>query len=489
MEQLSIFSESRSGAKKIEFGDFQTPLRLAERCVALIAGFFQPKCVIEPTCGFGNFIEASYNLWGGQLPIFGYEIHGEYIDQLRERRPDIYEKSSIVQADFFALNLQDILSGHESPLIVGNPPWVTNSQLGHLNSQNLPQKSNFKGYTGFEALSGKSNFDISEWMLIQMSEIVAAKNGVLAMLCKTQVARNVFLHNSRSNIKNAEYKMFLIDSKKEFGVSVEACFFVIDFHKGGTGSRCDIFTDLDLGAYSRTIGIADNRIVANLEKYLATREQVAGESTIIWRSGIKHDAASIMELKVAGDRFINGLNQEVDIEEEHLFPLLKSSDLANNRLEPLRYMIVPQMKVGENTNILAEKAPKLWAYLNSNAGLLDKRRSSIYTKQPRFSIFGIGEYSFKPFKIGISGLYKRVNFCLLAPHNGKPIVLDDTCYLLGFDNLDETKRILNILNSKLVQDYIESLIFWDAKRPINSDILKSIDLLKAGKNLEIKGAA
>lgn len=471
---------------KIEFGDFQTPLSLAQKCTIIINNIYSPKCIIEPTCGLGTFVEASYNMWGNKSIIYGYEINNNYIENFKKRCPDIYKNSKIEQADFFHLDFNEVCNSYENPLVIGNPPWVTNSQLGLLNSNNLPKKSNIKGLTGFEALSGKSNFDISEWMLIKLSEVLVLKKGILAMLCKTHVARNVFLHNYNSNITNADYKIFKIDSKKEFGVAVDACFFVIDFYHGGDEARCGVYDDLNLESYNNTIGISDNKIIADIDSYLNTKTLVSGSSPIIWRSGIKHDISKIMELKQDNDKLINGFNEIVDVEDNYLFPLLKSSDLANNRLIPNKYVIVTQRKIGEDTSLLMKDAPKLWKYLYSYRDEFDGRKSSIYRSQPRFSIFGIGDYSFKAYKIAISGLYKKINFCLLSPYNNKPIMVDDTCYLLSFDKLEDAQKHFNILTSELVTKYMTSLIFWDAKRPINSDILKSIDFIKAEKYYDNK---
>jgi hypothetical protein len=50
----------------------------------------------------------------------------------------------------------------ENILVIGNPPWVTNATLGTLGSTNVPTKTNFQGYSGFDAKTGKSNFDIAE---------------------------------------------------------------------------------------------------------------------------------------------------------------------------------------------------------------------------------------------------------------------------------------------------------------------------------------
>ena len=51
-----------------------------------------------------------------------------------------------------------------------------------------------------------------------------------------------------------------------------------------------------------------------------------------WRSGIKHDCASVMELRKVNHQLINGFNEVVDLEERYLFPLLKGSDVAQNRI-------------------------------------------------------------------------------------------------------------------------------------------------------------
>ena len=57
-------------------------------------------------------------------------------------------------------------------------------------------------------------------------------------------------------------------------------------------------------------------------------------------------------------------------------------------------------------------------------------------------------------------------------------MLDDTCYMLGFDALDDAMTTLRLLNSKPAQSFMKSLIFEDAKRVINKDLLMRIDLMK-----------
>ena len=51
--------------------------------------------------------------------------------------------------------------------------------------------------------------------------------------------------------------------------------------------------------------------------------------------------------------------------------------------------------------------------------------------------------------------------------------------MLGLKTLKEPEGYLAVLASPLVQDYISSLIFNDAKRATTSDFLQAIDLPEA----------
>ena len=56
------------------------------------------------------------------------------------------------------------------------------------------KKSNFQRRRGFDAITGKANFGIAEWMLIHLIEWMDARHGTVAMLVKQSVARKVFFH-------------------------------------------------------------------------------------------------------------------------------------------------------------------------------------------------------------------------------------------------------------------------------------------------------
>ena len=156
--------------------------------------------------------------------------------------------------------------------------------------------------------------------------------------------------------------------------------------------------------------------------------------------------------------------------------MLKSSELVKPHPTPSRYMLVTQRLVGEDTPRIAREAPRTWDYLQSHADRLDARASSIYRNRPRFSVFGVGPYSFAPWKVAISGFYKRLDFRCVGPIEDKPVVLDDTCYFLPCRTEHDARLLAELLNSKAARGFFRSFIFWDAKRPITAQLLAGLDL-------------
>ena len=174
---------------KKEFGDYQTPLNFANRVCSYLTNYLklQPETIIEPTVGMGAFIEASIAQFGSYKKIVGIEINTDYCKYCEDKFQD--EKIRIINEDFFKYNINKSLINKDKVLVVGNPPWATNSELNF----NLPEKTNFKGLSGTDAITGASNFDICEYIILKLIEDFRNTNTVIAMLCKTSVARNVFL--------------------------------------------------------------------------------------------------------------------------------------------------------------------------------------------------------------------------------------------------------------------------------------------------------
>lgn len=464
---------------KTAFGDFQTPLNLAREVCALVAqSGFDPASILEPTCGIGAFLQAALETFPHVRRILGLEINPHYVSKAQEVCLSIASQTrvEIHQADFFLTDWPAIMATLPEPiLVIGNPPWVTNSALSALGSANTPVKANLDNLRGIDALTGKSNFDISEWMLRKNLEWLDGKHGMLAVLCKTAVARKVLAYAWQHRMRIASASLYRFDSRAHFGVAVDACLLLIHSHPAGNSQQCAVFSTLQAHYPASVFGWQDGVMVADLSLYQKWRS-LFGTGLKGWRSGIKHDSSPLFELRIEHGKLINGLGEVVDLEPDVLFPLLKTSDLAAHR-QPRLWMVVPQRTMSDDPIRLQIDAPKTWHYLNKHAHLLAKRKSSIYKNRPRFAIFGVGSYSFAPWKIAISGLYKKLEFVKVPPYQGRPVVFDDTCYFFPCESEAECDLLYELVMSDPAQEFWSALIFWDAKRPITAQSLNSLNLL------------
>ncbi len=464
-----------------EFGDFQTPPVLVTAILeCLSSSGIEWSRVLEPTCGRGNFIEGLLKQAKPPGEIQAIEIQDTHFAIARK----IAEQSLVAhvvvsKANLFELNLyRDLRWSKTGPLlVVGNPPWVTNSELGTLRSDNLPHKENIKGLRGIEARTGKSNFDIAEYIWLKLIQELASEQPTIALLCKTSVARNVLQFAFDADLPIIDASIRMIDAKKWFGAAVEACLFCVEVGSGKRRYAAAVYRDLFAAKPDSTMAIAGRQLVADMDAYARVASS-DGVCPVTWRQGLKHDAASVMELTYDSlGSLRNKLGEAVIIEPDYLYPLLKSSDLFNlEKPRPRKAVIVTQKRLGKDTRMLERTAPQLWNYLNAHSKNFEQRKSSIYNNQPPFAIFGIGDYSFAPYKVAISGLHKIPRFRAIGPVDGRPVMLDDTCYFIACHSAEQAAFLTSLLNDPLCLDLVNSMVFMGSKRPITKKLLQRIDL-------------
>src|SRR5580704_1539561 len=304
--------------RRVAYGDFQTPLDLAD-AVCRILRAERPRTLIEPTCGTGAFLTAALGRFPGLRFALGQDINPRYIAAAR-RAARQTPSAAVCRArvgDFFQTDWPALLSDHADPLlIVGNPPWVTNSALGVLGSGNLPPKQNLSGRSGLEGLTGKSNFDVSEWMIFRLLQAISGRRATLAMLCKTAVARRVLARAWETRLPIDSCEVRPIDAAQHFGARVDACLLVC---RGGIASSdghdCRVFDRLESRRNSRVFGWRDGRLVADIAAYNRIKHLIGSTGRARWRSGIKHDCSAVFEFRDHDSgNLINGLGEVVDLE-------------------------------------------------------------------------------------------------------------------------------------------------------------------------------
>jgi hypothetical protein len=479
-----------------DLGDFQTPPALVAAVLEALGpiGRRWPR-VLEPTCGRGHFLAGLLDQGEPPREIIGIEIqqsHAAAAQAIAHAKAATPAAVTIVRASLFDLDLRrDLVWREQGPLlVVGNPPWVTNAALGVLESSNLPGKWNIKGARGLDARTGAANFDIAEAVWLKLIDELTSSAGTgtgtgphettIALLCKLSVARNVLEHAERRALPIIRAALLRFDARRWFGAGVEACLLHLTLGPGPRARSFPVFAALDATAPASEIGFARGRLVTDLPGF--ERWAFAdGASPLTWRQGLKHDAAALMELArdLGSGVLRNKQGAAVEVEPAHVYPLLKGTDLARAHTRagaPRRAVIVPQTKIGQDTRPLAQCAPRLWAYLSTHAAVFAQRKSSIYRGQPPFAIFGIGPYSFAPYKVAVSGLHKAPRFHAIGPVEGRPVMLDDTSYFLPCCSPEQAALVAAILADDATAGFLRCLTFDDAKRPITKAVLQRLDL-------------
>jgi hypothetical protein len=464
-----------------DYGDFQTPPALVVEILAALerVGGHYPR-VLEPTCGRGHFIAGLLDRPAPPQEIVGLEIQPEHAKIARSLESRLISTRLVVEtADLFLVNLgRDLGWNCDGPLlVVGNLPWVTTAALGASGGTNGPTRSNIKGLRGIDARTGASNFDISEAIWLKLIRELAPQRPTIALLCKSAVARAVLKGVRAADLPITRATIWRIDAPRWFRASVDACLLRVEVGLGPKAIEAEVFEQLSDLVPGTTLGLGGDRLIADLDTY----RKVAfadGPSPLNWRQGLKHDASPVMELTAReGGLFRNKQSEVVEVEEEYVYPLLKGTDLGGSpAIRPARSVLVTQRRLGEDTRSLALQAPRLWSYLVAHSEAFEQRKSSIYRGRPPYCMFGVGDYSFAPFKVAVSGMHKVPRFRLVEAIDGRPTMLDDTCYFLPCRTLEQATLLVELLNSPVALGLLRALAFSDAKRPITKALLQRIDL-------------
>lgn len=455
-------------------GDFQTPESLvAQVWSTLDASSYD--LIVEPSFGLGAFFMGMPRVEIGKGNLVGWEIYNEYYDatvQALIRRQ--YPVDRLFRGDVLSASASDIGGSPDSSvLVVGNPPWVTNAEQGSLGGKNTGRKSNVKGLRGMDALTGKSNYDIAEAIVLHIFEMVRTfRSAQFALLVKFSVATNLLQFLGKYPHVGC-FEFHRIDAHRYFDAAVDAGLF--KFRVGEDvqqNSACAIYESI-AGPKVGEITTVGRRLIYDAPRYERTSFlENRGSSHYVWRQGVKHDVGKVLELRKAESGLWNGFGEQVGIEAAALYPLYKGSDVFHGR--EARYVIpLYQRDLKDPLTDLPECFPKLYRYLLRHGADFEQRKSRIYQGKHPFTLFGIGPYTFLPYKVAIAALYTLPAFRLLGS-DSRPAIIDDTCYMLATDRYDEAVYLTALLNSKCVLDFLLSISWQGSKRRFTKDALARI---------------
>ena len=439
-------------------GDFQTPEALALAVCRQIADLVPaPRRIVEPTCGAGAFLRAAAVTWPG-VALEGWEL-------VEDRRREAGDGPWTVHAgDAFTLDWSAALAPADGLLLLGNPPWGSADRMARVRGLSPPRRA---GRTVGDARTGAGNFDAAEWLLLAWLEALAGADATVAMLLKSSTVRRVLLAAHRAGLPASPVGVWHVDARRAWGVRVDACLLAV-----GTRGPCGphpVAPGLGKAA-DRAVLVEDGRFIADADAWCAGRH-LLGTAPRQWRSGVKHDCAPVMVLDPEG---ANGLGERPDLEPERTRPWLRGADLAAGRPATHR-LVLPHHDPQEPTAPLADTAPRTWAYLTAHADRLDARRSRIWRAAPRFGLYGLGAYSFAPWKVAAPAIHRPTVFRVVGPVDGQPVLLDDTCVFVPCDDRAEAEAIAAALASPQATAFLRARALPRAKRAVTVRTLAELD--------------
>lgn len=184
----------------------------------------------------------------------------------------------------------------------------------------------------------------------------------------------------------------LINTKHWFNAAVTSGLLYCEMGDAFTVETLDIYPDFRANTPKQRLQVTSG-VLQDIQQ--ARPSHLFGHSALEWRQGVKHDAASILELTCDGNQTCrNKSGEAVTIESDYIYPLLKGTDLFHGRIQGTpHYLILPQSALSENTRHLQAAAPLLWEYLQMHREVFERRKSSIYRNRPPFALFGVGSYT------------------------------------------------------------------------------------------------
>jgi hypothetical protein len=172
------------------------------------------------------------------------------------------------------------------------------------------------------------------------------------------------------------------------------------------------------------------------------------------RHGVKDDAKAVFGVDRTTAR---------RLEPDHVFPYLKSRHVQKFGLTGYDLQLVPQRQAGEqNERTLQRDTPRTYAYLAGHREVLEARGSSWFDAGPFYNLFGLGPYTWAPYKVVWSRLGFQPDFAVVAetadPDLGvKPFVPGDHYMFVGTDDLREAHYLCALLNSGPYQQTLREL--------------------------------
>ncbi len=245
-------------------------------------------------------------------------------------------------------------------------------------------------------------------------------------------------------------------------------------------------------------------------------KKLVGKSKYRARKGVDTSANGIywvnVEAEARGKVFISNTpehsRKEIPyvenciIEKDLLYPLVRGKDLSKWNCKLPLSIIIPyetNLKKVLTNEELKNIAPHTYKYfyeqecsgqfkeILEKRGTYQKHYKSLNVNDdeidtPVHVLYNIGEYTSAPYKVIWKALQnKGMNACVISSSENKLIIPDHNNLLVPFENEEEAHYLCGIINSKLVEEFIDSYIAWFK----SAHILEHINIPEFDKDKEL----
>ncbi|WP_380675824.1 N-6 DNA methylase [Salinigranum sp. GCM10025319] len=523
------------------FGEYYTPPGLAELGVDAVAEEVDDVAtvrVVDPGCGAGAFLTAALRrkrdarredesptetIERLTATVVGVDLNPVAVAAARtayllallpvvERSDAEVDRVSlpVFLGDALGLAADAPTTGVEgaADVLLGNPPWIPWERLPDAQKRRLREgpidRLNLFDYEGASARLGHANDDLSLPFVWTCLDRYLADDGVAAFVLKRDHLRGPAGRLVRSGRVGS--RPLSVERVHDFaavdpfdGVDAGAALYLFrvgsaasgDGAAGGSASDVDPVPTTVWEPTDRTPDFGSlRRLRATLTRTETALEPVdpddragpwhrtdsdtvaLGECRYRIRHGLKDDAKAVFSVDAdLLDR----------IEPDHVYPYLRSKHVVKWGLFGHDRFLVPQRQAGEdNEEALARETPTTYDYLRRNRDRLAARGSSWFDSGPFYSLFGLGPYTWAPYKLVWCRLGFKPHFAVVStvadPELGeKRVVPGDHCMFVACDDEREAHYLCALLNAAPYQRCLRELA-GGGKAGLSKSVVSSLAL-------------
>jgi len=357
--------------------------------------------------------------------------------------------------------------------LVGNPPWITwgtlSDRVKDAWRETYVDRLDLFPHEGFESRLGHGNDDVSVLFVWVCISHYLAEGGTASFVLKRDILRGpagtllrtqsvggrplavrhvhdfAGLHPFGPDVDtDAAVYTFAADTEPTFPIPLDAWRAGTDDPDFSAATRIRETLARDRGAVVPVD--PDDPSSAWIRE--AAERAALGECTHRIRHGLKDDAKEVFGI----DR-----DQLATLEPDHVYPYLASRHVVKYGLFGYDLHLVPMRKANEDNEAeLRRTCPDTYAYLAANREALEDRSSAWLADGPFYNVFGLGEYTWAPYKVVWCRLGFKPHFAVVSTVDDetlgeKPVVPGDHFMFVPTDSEAEAHFLCGLLNSAVYQ--------------------------------------